>query len=127
MNDIEEMTVELVVVTDELNIEIQKVEEVFQGLSLGVRASIPLNASTSLVFKRGEKGWHFFVQTGPSCIQLRQAPRSVRAHAVDLFPALLQELANQTEVLLEQVRVARDKARAFLVALNTATEATSKK
>jgi len=113
--------------TDTLNKAIEEVEAALKALRLGVQASIMLvedhqiGEELSLIFAKFGQNWQLIVQDNNSETwePLTNSSRELRLRAVELLPALVDELVRQAEQELERVSQATDSAKQLAATLKT--------
>jgi len=106
----------LALATDELTVSVDKVEETFRALRLGVNAQVPLDDTRFVAFKRSGKEWRLVVIDPVNGDQpLRNCSRECRVRAAEIYDALLRELFVQAEAQVSIVKDARERTEDFVV------------
>jgi hypothetical protein len=117
-------------VTDNLNTQIWSFAEKLTNLKLGVPgfASMDSDAQENwerfLTFRKDGKEWGLFVGEGDlaevhtTYTPLTNASRDTRLRAVDLFPALVEDMISRAEKEIENVQTKADKVASFIAQLS---------
>lgn len=107
----------LALATDELTVSVDRVEETFRALRLGVNAQVPLDETgRAVAFQKFGKEWKLIVIDATNGDQpLRNCSRACRVRAAECYDALLAELFVQAEAQVSIVKDARERTEDFVV------------